>query len=120
MGVPEAEQDSESRRGPLDFGPRTVGFPDGGSGRPVWTGLVLGRDAVRDLVDDLLVDPAADQLFAHANGVLDRPRVRSAVADRAIPVPPQHRRTAVLLPVVLLVDLLHHRLELLEQVRRVL
>src|SRR6185312_17527723 len=47
--------------------------------------------------------------------VLDRPAVRAAMADEAVPAHAQQRRPAVLLPVVLLIDPLHHRLELLDQ-----
>src|SRR5207247_1735343 len=74
--------------------------------------------ALLDPLDDFLVYATVDQLLAHADGVLDRPAVRSPVTDQTVPADPQQWRAAVLLPVVLVINLLHHRLELLEQVRR--
>src|SRR5436305_458290 len=64
-------------------------------------GIVVRRHRPLHDVHDLLVDAAGDELLADADGVLDRPRVRPAVADQAVPAHAQQRRAAVLLPVVL-------------------
>src|SRR3954469_9824567 len=79
--------------------------------------LLFGRDALLNALDDLCVDPALVQLLANANRVFNRAGVRAAVADQTIPGDPQQRGPAVLPPVVPLVERLHDRTQLKEQVR---
>src|SRR3954454_8048658 len=79
--------------------------------------LFPAGDAGGDAFDDLLVDAAPHELLADADGVADRAGVAAAVADQAVAAHPEQGRAAVLLPVVLRVDLLHHRLELAERFR---
>src|SRR5438874_941343 len=52
------------------------------------------------LLDDQLVEPGPHVAGRHAEGVLDRPVARGAVADDANPVDAQQRGPAVLVVVV--------------------
>ena len=77
------------------------------------------RNARGNLLNDFLIDAAGGQLLAHADCVFDGLAVGPAVANQTIAAYAQQRRAAVFLPIMLLVNLLHHRLELLQKLRRI-
>src|SRR4051812_3051296 len=62
-------------------------------------------------LDDFFFVSVKHELFAHANGFFDRAVFRSAVTNQKIPADAEQRRAAIFLPIVLPVNLLHHRLE---------
>src|SRR5580658_2908944 len=70
------------------------------------------RDALFDLLHDFLIHIAFEKLFADANGIFYRPAFAAAVADQTIPTNTQQRSTAIFLPIVPGINLLHRRLEL--------
>src|SRR5271170_7426055 len=71
------------------------------------------RNALFDLLHDLSVHIALDELFADADGIFNRPALAAAMTDQAIPADAQQRSAAIFLPIVLGVNFLHRRLELL-------